>query len=106
MDYAGDPATNIELLRIPQDVLDEMTTEALAWSVVGFPYFGNFAASSQLGGGVDFLRPQCDALDALLERDDAAEAVQRVRAAFEDGAVTDEFPLMKLELLNQILAWL
>lgn len=106
VDFAGDPAANIEMLRIPADELGEMTTEALAWSVVDFPYFGNFLASSQVGGGVDFLRPQCDALDALLERDDAEAAVQAVRAAFAGGEVEDEFGELKVMLLDEILAWL
>ncbi len=106
VDFAGDPAANIEALRIPAAVLDGMTTEALAWSVVDFPYFGDFTASSQINGGVDFLRPQCDALDALLERDDAAAAVREVRAALAADDAADDFAELKIMLLDEILAWL
>jgi hypothetical protein len=105
-DLAGDVATNIERLQVPDDILDEMSSEALVWTVLDFPYVGNFFASSQVDGGTDFLRGQCNALDALLERDDAEDALRSVRAAFvaADGVATEQWGTLKLEILDQIIA--
>jgi hypothetical protein len=105
-DLAGSPAANIERLRIPDDVLDGMSSADLAWAVLDFPYLGNVYASSQIDGGTDFLRDQCDALDALLERDDAVEALQSVRAAFvaADGETTEQWGGLKLDTLDLVIA--
>ena len=106
VDFAGDPQANLELLRVPDDVLDEMSTQALVWSVLDFPYVGNAFASSQANGEVAFLAGQCDALAALLGRDDAAAAVDAVRAEYVEGgdAGADELGELKTTLLDLIAA--
>lgn len=101
--HAEDTTSNIEMLRIPQETLDAMSTEALVWSVLDFPYFADFLASSEVGGGVAFLRVQSDALDALLEREDARPIVRQVREEFGDGEAEDEFAALKAMLLEEIL---
>ena len=105
VDFGGDPQANIELLRIPEEELADLSTPALVWSVLDFPYVGNAFASSQAGGEVAFLAEQCDALDELLERDDAHEAVLAVREEYSaNGAAEDEFSIMKLRLLDLMVA--
>lgn len=106
VDLSADPAANIERLRVPADVLDAMSTEALVWSVLDFPYVGNALASSQSGGEVAFLAGQCDALAALLRRDDAADAVAAVRADYVDGADVDagRFGELRTRLLDLVAA--
>lgn len=106
VDFADDPATNLERLRVPDDVLDAMSTEALVWSVLDFPYVGNAFASSQTDGEVAFLAGQCDALAALLRRDDAAEAVAAVRAEYVEGGDADagRFGELRTRLLDLVAA--
>lgn len=106
VDFGEDPLANIERLQVPDEELAGMSTEALAWTVLDFPYFGNAFASNQSDGQVAFLAGQCNALDALLRRDDAADAVEAVRQEFVDsGAVAaEEFGEMKLEVLELIAA--
>lgn len=106
VDVSDDPAANLELLRVPDDVLDDLSTEALVWSVLDFPYVGNAFASSQANGEVAFLAGQCDALAALLARDDAAAAVDAVRAEYVEGggADADEFGELKVRLLDLVAA--
>lgn len=106
VDVSDDPAANLELLRVPDDVLDDLSTEALVWSVLDFPYVGNAFASSQANGEVAFLAGQCDALAALLGRDDAAAAVDAVRAEYVEGgsADADEFGELKVRLLDLVAA--
>lgn len=106
VDVSDDPAANLELLRVPDDVLDDLSSEALVWSVLDFPYVGNAFASSQANGEVAFLAGQCDALAALLGRDDAAAAVDAVRAEYVEGgsADADEFGELKVRLLDLVAA--
>ena len=87
-------------------MLDELSTEALVWSVLDFPYVGNAFASSQANGEVAFLAGQCDALAALLGRDDAAPAVDAVRTEYVEGgsADADEFGELKARLLDLVAA--
>lgn len=102
----ADPTAAIERLQIPADRLEAMTSEALVRSVLEFPYMGNAFASNELNGEVAFLAEQCNALAALLERPDAADAVAAVRTTFVDGGEveTAEYGAMKLELLDLIAA--
>lgn len=103
VDLADDPAANIERLQVPDDVLDELSSEALVWSVLDFPYVGNAFAADQLHGEVAFLAGQCNALDTLLGRDDAAAAVDAVRTAIVDGdAESEQLGEMELRLLDLI----
>lgn len=106
VDVADDPAASIELLRIPRDALDDMSTEALVWSVLDFPYVGNAFASNRANGEVAFLAGQCDALEELLGRDDGAGAVDAVRGEFVDSgaAASDRFGELKVRLLDLVAA--
>ncbi len=106
VDLADDPAANLERLRVPDGVLDAMSTEALVWSVLDFPYVGDAFASSQTDGEVAFLAERCDALAALLQRDDAAAAVDAVRAEYVDGGDADagRFGELRTRLLDLIAA--
>ena len=106
IDFADDVRANIELLQVPDDVLDEMSSQALVWSVLDFPYAANAFATSQTDGEVAFLATQSNALEALLGRDDAAAAVEAVRAELvESGAArSDQSGDLKLTLLDLIAA--
>lgn len=106
VDFADDLRVNLERLGIPDEVLDAMSTEALVWSVLDFPYVGNAFASNQANGEVAFLATQCDALRALLGRADAAAAVDAVRSEYAEGgsADDDESGELKLRLLDLVAA--
>lgn len=104
VDLAGDPAANIEQLRIPADALEGMSTAALVWSVLDFPYVGNAFASSQANGEVAFLATQCDALAALLGRGDAASAVDAVREAYADAGSAEQLDPLKARVLDLVAA--
>ena len=106
VDVADDVRANIAMLQVPEDVLAEMSSLALVWSVLDFPYAANAFATSRLDGEVAFLATQSNALEALLGRDDAAAAVEAVRAEFvESGAAgSDQSGELKLTLLDLIAA--
>lgn len=100
----ADPVGAIGRLQVPEDTLAAMTSEALAWTVLDFPYLFHYTASSDRDGGVAFLAEQCNALAALLRRADAAQAVGAVRDDFAVGVTeTDGSGLIKLDLLDLIL---
>ena len=82
-----------------------MTTSALVETVLDFPYFGNFLASNRIDGGVDLLRGQCNALDELLDRDDAEAEIRAVYDRTQDDGwpAGTEHPSLKALLLEALL---
>ena len=63
-------AEKVEMLQIPQDVLNEMTTEALVESVVNYPYFPDMDSFSTQELGYETVRNGFNGLQELESRPD------------------------------------
>lgn len=98
---AHEPAELVELLRIPQDALEQLSTTDVVVAVLDYPYVGNYLAYSTPEQGLEALRSQSDALAELLERDDAAGEVERARAALDE---TDAYWTIKAQVLDGVAA--
>ena len=69
------PAELRELLRIPEETLDQMDSAQLVQAVFDYPYLIDLFLYSTHEQGLNALLSECDALSALILRDDAAKTL-------------------------------
>lgn len=69
----GTFSRRLDACRIPEEILDAMTTDALVDAVVNFPFLLNLMVYDSVSDGFDCLLSQCDALKELLTREDGAD---------------------------------
>lgn len=68
----------LDLLRIPQDILDNMSTEEIAYAVFEFPFLSNITLYNNINTGLDSLKTESDAYCELLTRSDAKETLLEI----------------------------
>ena len=61
----------VEACKVPMEILEEMSTEALVETIVTYPYFTNVTAWDTLEMGVEALNEQFGGIKELLTREDA-----------------------------------
>lgn len=66
----------IEACQIPEDILTNMTTEALVETVVHYPLFGNAFAHDTPQMGLSEVKKYCNGLQELYTREDAIEKME------------------------------
>ncbi|MDR3359916.1 MAG: hypothetical protein LBO20_04580 [Bifidobacteriaceae bacterium] len=73
-----DPAELAQLVRVPSETLEAMSTKAVAMTVLTCPLLVNYLVYSSLEQGLAAVERDCNALPELLSRADAAEVVSAV----------------------------
>ena len=93
--------------RIPDEKIKDMSTEQLVSAYLNYPLLGDMYAYNTTEMGFEALRSQCNALDELLSRKDAGEAIlsryNTVRlynyATADDASFNDFIEPSALEIL-------
>lgn len=84
----------LEACRIPQNLLDVMSEEALAQAIVEFPLLLDVNLSSQYIPDLDFFAKECDAYKELLTRENGKEALYaKAKELEESGDPTTDVDL-------------
>ncbi|MFE4467021.1 hypothetical protein ACFRCR_18085 [Oerskovia sp. NPDC056781] len=97
-----DPAELVELLRVPDEILDALTTAELVDAVLDYPFLGNYLAQSTPEQGLDTLCSESDALAALLVREDAAAEIGLALDEADD--MSDGLTTVQVQVLEGVLA--
>jgi len=74
----GRKTNRLEACQIPEDVLNSMTTEALALTVVDYPYLSDIFVFNNPQEGLEYIRMNFNGLDTLLKRKDGAQTLLKM----------------------------
>lgn len=81
----GSFVNRVQACRIPDEVLDRMSTQALVETFLHFPFLSNMMIYNSMSIGFQNVRCQSDALGELLMREDGAQALCDTYISLTDG---------------------
>ena len=96
----------MELLKVPESVLEPMSTSGLLETVLTFPFMPHYSAFDFPQDGIDSVRQSSNALDEFVQRPDAGSALLDlyVRADLAQIALTEEYPITQVRFIELLLA--
>lgn len=99
----------VDMLQIPEDILDEMTDEELVESVLNYPYLGDMKFYDDYKVGVQIVRDTFNGLQKLLENENAIDLLLNY---YETSIYTNEntsediFESVKKDSTEMILSFM
>ncbi len=83
--------------QIPVDVMNNLTTEALAKTCLNYPLFGLMNAYNTPQAGFNAVRKNFNGIDALFERKDAGSVLINIYKSMNPENVDKSWPLLNRE---------
>ncbi len=98
-----DSAQRHKLCNVPEETLRKMTTEALAETVINYPFFCDIYVYGTVEEGIRAVSHHFKGFEILLQRDDAYECIRRYDESLSDIDTENDFAHIHCTVLLQYL---